>query len=74
MQSPLIIVVGCVPAWMNVSVELLHHCGRMCSNLDGSAELFHHCGRMCSHLDGCECCAFLTSRSDISAEEDLYGG
>ena len=42
--------------------------------LDGSAELFHHCGRMCSRLDGCEYCAFLMSRSDISAEEDLHGG
>ena len=24
--------------------------------------------RMCSSLDGCEYCAFLTSRSDVSAE------
>ena len=32
--SPFITVVGCVPAWMNVSAEPFHHCGRMCSNLD----------------------------------------
>ena len=89
--SPSIIMVGCVPTWMDVSVEPFHHCGRMCSSLDGSAKIFHHCGRMCSsldgsvetlhhcgrmcsRLDGCECCAFLTSRLDISAEEDLHGG
>ena len=29
--------------------------------------------RMCSSLDGCEYYAFLTSRSDISVEEDLHG-
>ena len=26
-----IIVVGCVPTW----VRVIHHCGRMCSHLDG---------------------------------------
>ena len=29
--------------------------------------------RMCSSLDGCDYCAFMMSRSDISAEEDLHG-
>ena len=58
-----------------------HHCDRMCSCLDGCkcrkssttviglvlvwVGVFHHCDRMCSCLDGW---AFLTSRSDVSAE------
>ena len=53
---------GCVPTCSDVSVEISHHCDRMCSHLDGcallksrsdvSAEIFHHCDRMCSCLDG----------------------
>ena len=33
--SPSIIVVGCVLAWVDVSAEPFHHCGRMCSRLGG---------------------------------------
>ena len=34
--SPSITVVGCVPAWVDVSEESFHHCGKMCSGLDES--------------------------------------
>ena len=33
--SPCIIVVGCVPSWVNVSAGPFHHYGRMCSHLGG---------------------------------------
>ena len=29
-------VAGCVPAWVDVSVELFHHGGNMCSRMGGS--------------------------------------
>ena len=47
----------------------------MTSRLDVSAKSFSQMIVVVSyHAGECECWAFLTSRSDISAEEDLHGG
>ena len=63
-------MVGCVSAWVNVRKSYIIVVGCV----PAWVRVFHHCGRMCSHLDGCENYAFLMSRSDISAKEDLHGG
>ena len=79
--SPSITVIGCVPVWMGV----FHHCDRMCSCLDGCALLTSRSDVSVEslsqmivvvsyHAGECECWALLTSKSDVSAGEDLHGG
>ena len=69
-----IIVVGC-GSNLDGSTKLFHHCEQdfvlAWMEEQRSCIIVVGCG---SSLDGCEYCAFLMSRSDISAEEDLHGG
>ena len=54
-------MIGCVLIWMKVEKSSITVIGCVLVWMG----VFHHCDRMCSYLDGC---AFLMSRSDVSAE------
>ena len=69
-----IIVVGCGSS-LDESMKIFHLCEQDVVSAwveeQRSSIIVVGCG---SSLDGREYCAFLTSRSDISAKEDLHGG
>ena len=57
------------------SLDGCEYCALLMSRSDVSAEAFSQMIVVVSYHDGeCECWAFLTSRLDISAKEDLHGG
>ena len=57
------------------SMEIFHHCEQdVIPTWMKVRSSFITVSRMCSHLDGSEYYAFLTSRLDVSAEEDLHVG
>ena len=76
-----------VPAWMEVQNSSII-VSRMCSSLDGFEYCALMMSRLDVRVDSlsqmivvvsyhageCECWALLTSRSDVSAGEDLHGG
>ena len=57
------------------SMEIFHHCEQdVIPAWMKVRSSFITMRRMCSRLDGSEYYAFFTSRSDVSAEEDLHVG
>ena len=65
-------VVGCVPAWVDVSAEPFHHCCRMCSRMGGCKcrSLPQMIVDVSYHVGGCECCAFSQMVVGVSYHAD----